>query len=173
MSAKDRQSTLPLDLLRALAEFRFHLRDFLQFSEQVAQDNQLRPRQHQLLLQIAGIPEGRMATISFLAARLGLRQNSVVELADRSVAEGLVRRAEDPADRRRVVLSLTDKGMRVLAKLSESHARELDEFGPRLVRALEDINQARDGASGEPTSARNVRSGAKALKSTSGRRRAR
>ena len=167
MNGKDRPSALPLDLLRALAEFRYHLRDFLQFSEQVAQDNQLRPRQHQLLLQIAGIPQGRMATISFLAARLGLRQNSVVELADRSVAEGLVRRAEDPADRRRVVLSLTDKGMRVLAKLSENHARELDEFGPRLVRALENINQARDGAG------RSARSTAKASKSGPGRRRAR
>lgn len=173
MNAKDRQTTLPLDLLRALAEFRYHLRDFLQFSEQVAQDNQLRPRQHQLLLQIAGIPPGRMATISFLASRLGLRQNSVVELADRSVAEGLVRRAEDPSDRRRVVLSLTDKGMRVLGKLSEGHARELDEFGPRLIRALENVNDARDGASGESNSSRSARSGTKASKSAAGRRRTR
>ena len=172
MNAKDRQPTLPVDLLRALSEFRYHLRSFLQFSEQVAQDNQLRPRQHQLLLQIAGIPEDRMATISFLAERLGLRQNSVVELADRSVAEGLVRRAEDPADRRRVVLSLTDKGMRVLAKLSASHARELDEFGPRLLRALENIRQARDGESGGSIPARS-RASAKAVKSATGRRRAR
>lgn len=173
MSVKERQTVLPLDLLRALAEFRYHLRDFLQFSEQVAQDNQLRPRQHQLLLQIAGIPGSRMATISFLAARLGLRQNSVVELADRSVAEGLVRRAEDPADRRRVVLSLTDKGMRVLAKLSEGHARELDEFAPRLIRALEDVSDARNGATGGSASSRPARSGAKTSKSASGRRRAR
>ena len=83
--------TLQISLLRALAEFRYHLRSFLQFSEQVAQDHGLQPRQHQLLLQIAGIPEGRVATMSFLAERLGLRQNSLVELADRSVAEGLVR----------------------------------------------------------------------------------
>jgi DNA-binding MarR family transcriptional regulator len=130
-------------LLEALAEFRYHLRSFLQFSEQVAQVHGLHPRQHQLLLQIAGIAEGRTATINFLAERLGLRQNSVVELADRSVAEGLVTRTEDPADRRRTVLSVTEKGMLILDTLSASHARELDEFGPALIRALERIKSVR------------------------------
>src|SRR5580692_7479394 len=89
------------NLLQALAEFRYHLRSFLQFSEQVAQSKDLHPRQHQLLLQIAGAPDDSLVTINFLAERLGLRQNSVVELADRSVAQGLVRRTEDAEDRRR------------------------------------------------------------------------
>ncbi|MGA2437901.1 MAG: MarR family transcriptional regulator [Acidobacteriaceae bacterium] len=131
------------NLLQALAEFRSQLRSFLQFSEQVARKQHLQPRQHQLLLQIAGISEGRSATINFLAERLGLRQNSVVELANRSVAEGLVRRDEDPCDRRRVVLSVTQKGMRVLNALSASHARELDEYGPQLIRTLERIKIVR------------------------------
>ncbi|HEY5056684.1 MAG TPA: MarR family winged helix-turn-helix transcriptional regulator [Acidobacteriaceae bacterium] len=131
-------------LLQALAEFRYALRSFQRFSEQAAQDRGLQPRQHQLMLQIAGLPAGRSATIGFLAERLGLRQNSVVELTDRSVAEGLVRRAEDAADRRRVVLSLTAKGSRLLDALSASHARELDEYGPRLIRALEQIGRARN-----------------------------
>jgi DNA-binding MarR family transcriptional regulator len=130
-------------LLRALAEFRYQLRSFLQFSEQVAQEHDLRPRQHQLLLQIAGLPEGRSATINFLAGRLGLRQNSVVELADRSVAQGLVRRVEDAEDRRRTVLSVTAKGMGLLHALSAGHARELDEFAPQLARALNQIKTAR------------------------------
>jgi DNA-binding MarR family transcriptional regulator len=137
------QSTSQTTLLRALAEFRYQLRSFLHFSEQVAQEHDLRPRQHQLLLQIAGLPEGRSATISFLAERLGLRQNSVVELADRSVAEGLVRRVEDAADRRRTVLSVTAKGLGILHALSASHARELNEFGPQLIRALDQIKTAR------------------------------
>ena len=133
-------------LLQALAEFRSQLRAFLQFSEQAATEHSVRPRQHQLLLQIAGIQEGRTATINYLAERLALRQNSVVELADRSEAEGLVRRREDPEDRRRVVLSVTAKGMRLLDSLAESHARELDEFGPQLIRALERIKTARSAA---------------------------
>ena len=133
-------------LLEALAEFRYALRSFQRFSEQAAHGRDLQPRQHQLLLQIAGIAAGHKATIGFLAERLGLRQNSVVELADRSVAEGLVRRTDDPEDRRRVVLSLTAKGSRLLETLSASHARELDEFGPRLIRALEQIGRARSVA---------------------------
>jgi DNA-binding MarR family transcriptional regulator len=127
------------NLLQALAEFRYRLRSFLHFSELVAKKQHLHPRQHQLLLQIAGIAEGRSATINYLAERLGLRQNSVVELANRSVAEGLVRRNKDPCDRRRVILSVTHKGMRVLDALSQSHAHELDEYGPRLIRMLERI----------------------------------
>ncbi len=145
---KDNSSSQP-GLLEALAEFRYAVRSFQCFSEQAAQGRDLQPRQHQLLLQIAGLPAGRKATIGFLAERLGLRQNSVVELTDRSVAEGLVRRAEDPADRRRVVLSLTAKGSKLLDALSASHARELDEFGPRLVRALEQIGRARGTTAGE------------------------
>jgi len=130
-------------LLHALAEFRYQLRAFLQFSEHAATEHDVRPQQHQLLLQIAGIPEGRAATINYLAERLGLRQNSVVELADRSEAEGLVRRREDTEDRRRVVLSVTAKGMRLLDALSDSHARELNEFAPQLIRALDRIERAR------------------------------
>jgi DNA-binding MarR family transcriptional regulator len=140
------ESVAPSGLLRALAEFRYALRSFQRFSEQAAQGQGLQPRQHQLLLQIAGLPADHAATIGFLAERLGLRQNSVVELTDRSVAEGLVRRTEDSTDRRRVVLSLTAKGSRLLHALSASHARELDEFGPRLIRALEQIGRARTAA---------------------------
>jgi DNA-binding MarR family transcriptional regulator len=133
-------------LLQALAEFRFQLRLFLQFSEQAASDRGIRPQQHQLLLQIAGIQDGHAATINFLAERLGLRQNSVVELADRSEAEGLVRRTEDAEDRRRVVLSVTPKGMRLLDALSDSHARELDVLAPQLTRALDRIKAVRTAA---------------------------
>jgi len=133
-------------LLEALAEFRYALRSFQRFSEQAAHGRGLQPRQHQLLLQIAGLPAGAKGTIGFLAERLCLQQNSVVELADRSVAEGLVRRTEDTADRRRVVLALTAKGSRLLDALSASHARELDEFGPRLIEALKQIERARGTA---------------------------
>ena len=130
-------------LLQALAEFRYRLRAFLQFSEHAAEQHNVRPRQHQLLLQIAGAPAGTATAINYLAERLALRQNSVVELADRCEAEGLVRRSEDPEDRRRVVLSVTAKGLRLLDALAESHARELDEFAPQLVRALDRIKSAR------------------------------
>lgn len=128
-------------LLQALAEFRHQLRSFLQFSEQASHGANLHPQQHQLLLQVAGVHDGIPATIAYAAERLGLRHHSAVELVNRSVAEGLLTRTEDPEDGRRVLLVITAKGRRILDSLSEYHVRELRELGPRLVRALNHIEQ--------------------------------
>ena len=58
---------------------------------------------------------------------------------DRSVAEGLLLRTEDASDRRRVILSVTTKGREILHTLSEYHAHELRDLGPRLIRSLKHI----------------------------------
>jgi DNA-binding MarR family transcriptional regulator len=126
-------------LLQALAEFRYQLRLFQQFSENAAQHVGLHSQQHQLLLQIAGIQADGAATISYAAERLGLRHHSVVELVNRSVEEGLLLRSEDKDDRRKVILLLTTKGRKVLHLLSEFHAKELLELGPGLIRSLKKV----------------------------------
>jgi DNA-binding MarR family transcriptional regulator len=129
----------PDQLLRTLADFRYELRRFLQFSEAAALEVGLRPQQHQLLLQVAGAPQDTAMTIVYAAERLGLRHNSTVELVDRSVREGLLVRKTDSGDRRRALLQLTQKGRQVLGRLSGEHARELNDLGPRLERALKHI----------------------------------
>jgi DNA-binding MarR family transcriptional regulator len=123
-------------LLHTLAEFRFELRQFLQFSESASIEAGLHPQQHQLLLQVAGAGEETPVTIAYAANRLGLKHNSTVELVDRSEREDLIERTADKDDGRRVILCLTRKGRLVLQKLSSDHARELNEMAPRLVRAL-------------------------------------
>jgi DNA-binding MarR family transcriptional regulator len=139
MNAEDTTPNGKANLLEALAEFRYHLRTFTHFSEQAAHEVDLHPQQHQLLLQIAGAPSGSVASIAYAAERLGLRHHTVVELVDRSVAEGLLIRTEDPSDGRRVILAITKKGRKILQNLSEYHARELRELGPRLIRSLKNI----------------------------------
>ena len=126
-------------LIRTLADFRYEMRRFQLFSEQAAIGAGLQPRQHQLLLQVAGASEDATITIAYLAERLGLKHNSTVELVDRSEHEGLVARFEDSADRRRTILRVTRKGHQLLSKLTGQHARELNEAGPRLIQALEEI----------------------------------
>ncbi len=126
-------------LLRTLADFRYELRRFLQFSESAALEVGLQPQQHQLLLQVAGAPEDTAVTIAYAAERLGLRHNSTVELVDRSVREGLLTRKTDPGDRRRALLQMTQKGKQVLGRLSGEHAQELNDLWPRLERALKHI----------------------------------
>jgi len=134
-SAKDASESL----VRTLAEFRYELRRFLHFSECAALELGLQPKQHQLLLQVEGAPEGADVTIAYAAERLGLKHNSAVELVNRSEREGLLVRLADAGDKRRVVLKATRKGKMVLAQLSGNHAQELNELAPRLARALERI----------------------------------
>jgi DNA-binding MarR family transcriptional regulator len=128
-------------LIRTLAEFRYELRLFNQFSEEAVQQAGLQPRQYQLLLQVAAASPATTVTIAYLAERLGLKHNSTVELVDRSEQEGLVSRTEDTIDRRRTILRVTRKGNQVLSRLAGQHARELTEAAPRLVRALDHIRQ--------------------------------
>ena len=121
---------------RALAEIRYQIRHFLHFSEQAAREAGLVPQQHQLLLALKGLPAGRKATISELAERLQLRHHSTVELVDRLVERGLIKRVRDGADQRRVIVHLTPQGEEVLRRLSLLHRHELQLAGPAFARAL-------------------------------------
>ncbi len=123
------------DRLQTLAEFRHQLRLFLHFSENAAHKFGLQPQQHQLLLQIAGAPDGVQATIGYAAERLGLRHNTAVELCGRCEEADLIRR-KTASDRRCVLLEVSPKGRQLLEALSNDHARELNELGPQLVRTL-------------------------------------
>lgn len=135
-------------LLRTLADFRFELRRFLQFSECAALEAGLQPQQHQLLLQVAGAPEATSVTIAYAAERLGLKHNSAVELVNRSEREGLLTRTADAGDKRRAILRLTRKGKQVMGRLAGDHARELNELAPRLAQALEHIGMHAHGGVG-------------------------
>lgn len=124
------------DRMPALAEFRYTLRKFLHFSEEAAVRAGLTAQQHQLLLQVAGAPADTTITIGYLAERLVLKPHSLVELASRCEEAGLLIRTHNEQDRRVVVLQLTANGHRLLHKLSEDHARELNELAPDLIKAL-------------------------------------
>jgi DNA-binding MarR family transcriptional regulator len=137
--------------IQALAEFRYTLRQFLHFSEEAATAAGVAPQQHQLLLQIAGAPAHASTSVGYLAERLALRHNSVVELCNRCEQAGLILRKSDATNRRTVVLRLTAEGNRVLRRLSADHARELNEFGPRLVIALKALTKPSQRAAAQPT----------------------
>ena len=121
---------------RALAEIRYQIRRFLRFSEHAAREAGLVPQQHQLLLALKGLPPGRKATISELAERLQIQHHSTVELIDRLVERGLIKRLRDETDQRRVIIHLTPEGEQVLRRLSLLHRHELESAGPAFVRAL-------------------------------------
>lgn len=133
------ESSQPLH--QALAEFRHQLRTFLLASETAAHQAGLHPQQHQLLLAIAGASPQISPSIAYAADRLGLKHNSVVELVDRCVTEGLLHRKVDAQDRRRVCLQVTSKGHKVLDRLSQVHLLELNSLAPHLIDALQKVLQ--------------------------------
>src|ERR1700722_2129567 len=147
--------------LQNLAEFRYELRQFLQFSEGCAAKAGLHPQQHQLLLQLAGAPDGVETTVSYAAERLGLRHHTVVELSNRCVDAGLILRKNAATDRRRVVLQVTPKGQRILQTLSDDHERELYELVPRMVRALTTIRNSHRLNAGEEVSPQTIKGNSK------------
>jgi DNA-binding MarR family transcriptional regulator len=121
---------------QALAEFRYHIRKYLRFSEHAARAAGLEPQQHQVLLAIKGLPDATRATIGEVAERLQIQHHSTVELVDRLARRGLVQRKRTGQDRREVLLQLTARGDRILRELSVHHTDELRNAGPALVAAL-------------------------------------
>jgi DNA-binding MarR family transcriptional regulator len=119
----------------ALADFRYEIRRFLNFSEGAARAAGVEPQQHQALLAIKGRPE--FATnVGVLAERMQIRHHSAVELSRRLESRGWIRRSRNGRDRREVQLRLTPRAERLLAKLSRAHRAELRTSEPRLISAL-------------------------------------
>ena len=113
-----------------LLRFRTGLRRFERWSEQQAEAAGLTGAQHQLLLAVRAHPDRRGPTVGDLSEYLMLRHHSVVELIDRAVTAGLVRRVSDPVDRRLVRLRPTPHGNAVLRRLTRAHLAELARLAP-------------------------------------------
>jgi len=128
---------------RTLAEFRYLIRCFLEFSETAARDHGLPPRQHQALLAIKGFAGSNGPLIGELAERLRIAHHSAVELVDRLVESGLVQRQADANDRRRVRLRLTSAAEQKLLALSAVHLEELRRLRPVLLAILDQVDDAR------------------------------
>jgi DNA-binding MarR family transcriptional regulator len=130
---------LTLSDYQALAEFRYQIRRFLRFSEQVVKEAGLERGQYQLMLAIKGMPAGVRPRVGELANRMQIRHHSAVELVNRLEAGGFVHRSRAQDDRREVLLALTAKGEKILSELALHHHDELRGAAPELVTALRRI----------------------------------
>ena len=119
-----------------LASFRYALRQFLRFSENLVARVGLTPQQHQALLAVRGFPGREQMTISELSERLQIKHNSAVGLVDRLVSRGLMVRRPASDDRRQVYVALTLRGSRVLERLTAMHREELQRVGPGISLLL-------------------------------------
>jgi DNA-binding MarR family transcriptional regulator len=124
---------MDIEEYRQLAAFRYELRRFLRYSEQITRRKGLTPLQYQLLLRIKGCPNGGEISISHLAERLQAKHHGVVALATRCERLGLVQRQAGRDDRRQVHLRLTPKGERALEGIVGLHRHEQAALLARLV----------------------------------------
>lgn len=144
MSEENTEST-SIPRLAELAEFRYQLRTFLSFSEAASDACGTVAQQYQLMQVIAATPEGRSASISYLAERMILRHNSAVELVDRAERAGMVRRRNDEQDLRRSLVELTPAGREILQQLVAQHLEYLKTHGEEIVRTLRTLQSTPQG----------------------------
>ena len=124
---------------RALADFRFELRKFLNFTKVRARKVGLQPVQHQALLAIRGAPGQRM-TIGDLGRVMLLQPNSASELASRLEERGLLERGGS-ADGRERYLTITADGAECLTALSVAHRDEVRRIKPLLLQLLSNFEE--------------------------------
>jgi DNA-binding MarR family transcriptional regulator len=115
-----------------LAEFRYALRRFMSFSESAADQVGLTPQQHQTLLAIKGFPGREQITVGELSERLQIKHHSAVGLINRLEIDDLVQRSPAPDDARKVLISITRRGLSILESLSKTHREELRRLTPQL-----------------------------------------
>jgi DNA-binding MarR family transcriptional regulator len=115
--------------LEAMSEFRYRLRRFLRFSEEVTRAAGVTPLQYQLMLQVRGFPGRSWATVGELAERLQAAPNGTAALVSRCESAGLVIRKPADEDRRQVRVHLTVEGEQCLLKLAALHKPEIESFG--------------------------------------------
>jgi DNA-binding MarR family transcriptional regulator len=108
-----------------LSHFRYQLRRFLRFSEEVTHRYDVTHLQYLLLLHIKGYQGREWATIGELAERLQAHHHGVVSLVSRCEKLGLVYREQGKADRREVEVHLTPKGEKTVEDLARLHRDEL------------------------------------------------
>ena len=117
----------PMDKLafETLANFRYEIRRFLRFSEQVTRKAGITPLQYLMLLNIKGYPGRDWATVGEIAERLQAQHHGVVALVSRCEKQGFVERRRSTEDRRRIEVRLLPKGEDYVEKLANAHRVQL------------------------------------------------
>lgn len=133
---KPQEVALTKEDYETLANFRYAIRRFLQFSKERARAVGLQPQQHQALLAIMGMPGRMEATVGEIAERLQIEHHSAVGLVQRLEAQGYASRRRDSKDRRQVIVSVTESGHDLLEVLSKAHREEIVRIGHELAEPI-------------------------------------
>ncbi|MBW9056240.1 MarR family transcriptional regulator [Rhizobium mesosinicum] len=118
----------------ALANLRYRIRKFRQFSGKAAEKLGLTRQQHQALLAIKGLGVGGRMSLPELADKLFLTPPEAATLAASLQEAGHV--TIDAKQKRRATVLLTAKAEELLRRLTSAHLYEIREMAPELMQAL-------------------------------------
>ena len=104
-----------------LSEFRRRLRLFLRFSEEQARANGIRPNSISFWPLRAVTPITRRSPSARSPTRCSFASRALRSCVNRCVKRGLLHRQEDPRDRRRVIVWLTDDGQTILDRVTDAN----------------------------------------------------
>jgi DNA-binding MarR family transcriptional regulator len=125
MTASRTEPRLSKNEFEVLSDFRYQLRRFLHWSEELTRAAGVTNLQYLLLLHLKGHAEREWATISELAERLQAKHHGVVALVNRCEKLGYVERRPGRSDGREVEVHLVPKGEKLVQRLARQHRDEL------------------------------------------------
>lgn len=131
----DRKTSLDPGVYEGLAGFRLAMRHFFAYSETTVTAAGITSQQYQALLAIKVAPQSEV-TMKDLARQMLLQPNGAVQLVDRMVVAGLVKRTQATKDKRSVFVGLTPEGQSLLEELALGHVREMLLHEPLLAESL-------------------------------------
>lgn len=136
---------IPLDKagLERQSRFRYEVRRFMRFGEEVSRAAGVTAVQYHLMLHTQGFPGRDWASIGELAERLQTAPHGVVALVTRCEEAGLVKRQAHKGDGRLVEVHLTAKGRRIVDSLAVQHLAQLDNLGA-VIDAARAASRAQD-----------------------------
>ncbi len=111
-----------------LSDFRYQLRCYLRFSEELTHKHGITNLQYLVILHIKGYQNREWANITELTEKLQTHHHGVVALVSRCEKLGLVYRKRSDGDKREVEIHLTPEGDRLVTVIANQHRNELLEL---------------------------------------------
>jgi DNA-binding MarR family transcriptional regulator len=124
---------------RALAAFRDGLDELERFSERVSREHGCTASMFALLLAVKTARRGRGLDIGMLATSLRVRHPSAAEMVRKASERGFLHLDTDPDDGRRVLVSLSDVGDKIVQAIAIEQSEEITRLRSGFVAALKAI----------------------------------
>lgn len=111
-----------------LSDFRYQLRCYLRFSEELTHQHGITNLQYLVMLHIKGYQNREWANVKELTEKLQTHHHGVVALVSRCEKLGLLLRKRSEGDKREVEIHLTPEGDRLVTVIAKQHRDALLEL---------------------------------------------